>query len=184
MINLIPKEEKAKIIKGSYYRLIVLFLLAASAVFFIALVAIFPSYLLSTKKNSIIDSKLEIQKKELFSLPDQKTLAIMKDLNSKLDLIEKDKSDQFIVTEKVINSIIVKKMPNIKITNIAYEYKPEIDPLLGKKISIQGTAPSREVLLVFRRALEDSAFFKQIDLPISNFVKGSNIQFYLSLIPS
>jgi len=70
-------------------------------------------------------------------------------------------------------------MFNIKITDISYEN----DSLNGKKISIQGTAPSREVLLSFRQAFENDNTFKQVDLPISNFVKGSNIQFYLSLIP-
>ena len=76
--------------------------------------------------------------------------------------------------------IILKKMSNIKITDISYEN----DPLKGRKVSIEGNAPSREILLLFRRALEDDVLFKQVDLPISNFVKGSDIKFYLNLIPS
>ena len=121
-----------------------------------------------------------MQKSEPVPLPDQQTLLAIKDLNNKLTLIENAQNNKFVISEKVINAIILKKIPKIKITDISYEN----DSLKGKKISIQGNAPSREILLLFRQALEDSVAFKQVDLPISNFVKGSNIQFYLSLIPS
>ena len=78
------------------------------------------------------------------------------------------------------NEILLKKSPNIKITRISYKD----DLKTGKKIDIEGLAPNREVLLLFRRALEDSTVFSKVDLPISNFIKGSNIKFHLSLIPS
>jgi len=50
-------------------------------------------------------------------------------------------------------------------------------------VSIEGIAPSREILLAFRRLLENDPLFKSVDLPISNFIKGSNIRFNLNLIP-
>ena len=180
MINLIPKEEKKKIIKGFYYKLLILFLVLGGVSFLISLVAILPSYFLSSVRNNIVNAKLEMQKSEPVPLPDQQTLLAIKDLNNKLTLIENAQNNKFVISEKVINAIILKKIPKIKITDISYEN----DSLKGKKISIQGNAPSREILLLFRQALEDSVAFKQVDLPISNFVKGSNIQFYLSLIPS
>ena len=180
MINLIPQEEKKKMTKGFYYKLVVLFLAVLSFSIFTALIAILPSYFFSSVKINIVNAKLEDQKNEPVPLPDQQTLTIIKDLNNKLALIENAEKNQFIISQKVINAIILKKMSNIKITNISYEN----DPLRGKRISIQGSAPSREVLLLFRLALEDDSNFKQVDLPISNFVKGSNIKFYLSLIPS
>jgi hypothetical protein len=54
----------------------------------------------------------------------------------------------------------------------------------GEKISISGRASSREVLLSFRRTLEDNPAFSKVDLPISNFIKGSNIRFYITLTHS
>ena len=134
----------------------------------------------SLRKVKLIENKLENQKNELVPSPDQETLAAIKDLNNKLSLIENAKNGKFTISEKVIQAIILQKMPNIKITNISYEN----DPREGKKISIRGIAPSREVLLSFRIALESDSSFKQVNLPISNFVKGSNIEFYLSLTPS
>lgn len=184
MINLIPNKEKKAIVVGSYYRLTVLLFIVIGFSFFIFFIVLLPAFFSSSVKINIINEKLAIQKDETVPVPDQETLAVIKDLNKKLDLVEGADKNKFIVSEQVINAIIVKKIPKIKITQIAYDNSPSVGGKGGKKISIQGNAPSREVLLQFRHALEDSASFKQVDLPISNFVKGSNIQFYLSLIPA
>ena len=69
-------------------------------------------------------------------------------------------------------------------SDISYQKDFKNDPNNKGKIGVQGTAPSRETLLLFRKALEDDVNFKNVNLPISNFVKGSDIKFYLSLIPS
>lgn len=180
MINLIPKKERKRITKDFYYRLIVLFLVMLGFCVSVASVSIIPSYVLSSMKNTLINTKLETQKNEPLPPSGKESLSMIKSINSKLDLVENSEKNKFPLSEKVINAILFKKRPDIKITRILYEN----DEVKGKKISIAGTAPSREVLLLFRRALEDDPTFKNIDLPISNFVKGSDIQFYLSLIPS
>jgi len=91
-----------------------------------------------------------------------------------------NKTDKFVVSTKVINGIILKKMPDIKITSISYED----NEAKGKILSVRGSAPSRDRLLLFRLALEKDINFQKIDLPISNFIKGTDIQFNLTLIPS
>lgn len=180
MINLIPKEEKKKMVKFFYYKVVILFLVMMSLIVLMAFISILPAYFLSSVKNNIINTKLAIQKLEPMPKPDEETLGVIKELNDELDVIERARKNQFTISKNVINAIILKKLPDIKISDISYEN----DPVKGKKVSIQGTAPSREVLLLFRLALEDDVAFSRVDLPISNFVKGSNIKFYLSLIPS
>ena len=171
-------------IKVFYCKLAILFLVIASASFLIAFVAILPSYFLSLERINIVNLKIEKQKSEPMPSLDQKTFSIIRDLNKKLGLIRNTENNKFTISGKVINAILLKKMSSVKITNISYESNSKNGSLQSKKISIQGTAPSREILLLFRQALENSPYFKQVDLPISNFIKGSNIQFYLSLIPS
>ena len=182
MINLIPKAEKKRMVVDFYYRLAVIFLVMLDFCILIAFISILPSYFLSSTKNSLVDTKLEIQKNEPLPLFDQQTLTVIKDINNKLDLVENAEKNKFLLSVKVINAILLKKRPDIKITKILYESDGAQDK--GKKISITGTAPSRAILLLFRQELEDSPNFKNINLPISNFIKGSNIQFYLNLIPS
>jgi hypothetical protein len=180
MINLIPNQEKKKKVKDFYFRLIVVFFMALGFSILIASISILPSYFLSSVNKNLINLKLEIQKNEPVPLIDQNSLTTMEDLNKKLNLIENAEKNQYLVSQRVINGIVLQKMSDIKINQISYEANLSGD----KKISIRGIAPSRERLLLFRRALEDDVTFEKIDLPISNFVKGSNIEFYLNLTPS
>jgi len=180
MINLIPKEEKKKMIKDFYLRVGVLFLLMVSFSVLVALIAILPSYFLSKVKDSVADAKLAAQKNEPLPPLGEQSLTEVKDINSKLDLVDRAEKNKFLISEKIINTVLSKKTSDIKITQIVYEN----DPVLGKKVSIVGIASSRDGLLAFKQALADNSNFKSVDLPISNFVKISNIQFNLSLIPS
>jgi hypothetical protein len=178
VINLIPNEEKKKKVKDFYFRLTVVFLIVLGCSIIIASVAILPSYFLSSVKKNLVDVKLEAQKLEMDPLFGQEALAVADDLEKKLKIIEDTKQNRYIISQLVIGRIILKKMPDIKITGIVYENTPK-----GKTISVNGIAASRERLLLFRKALEDDVAFKEVNLPISNFIKGSNIKFSLNLIP-
>lgn len=180
MINLIPNQEKKIMIKDFYYRLATVFFITLGLVMLIASVALLPSYFISSaKKNSVI-KKLNAVPAESVGYTFQETLSFSAALDKKLSLLERAQKDKFLISKRVVGEIIFKKMPDVKITEISFE-QTEAE---GKKINIRGTAPSRERLLLFRQALEDDPLFKKVDLPISNFIKGSNIQFYLSLIPA
>ncbi len=179
MINLIPNEEKKKKVKDFYFRLLVVFFMVLGFSITISSVAILPAYFISWEKKNLVNNKLEMQKGEPVLELDQKTLTLAGDLNKKLSLVEKIKTDKYFISQKIISEIILGKMSGIKITGIRYQ----TDPVKGKIVGLNGTAPSRERLLLFRKALEENAAFKKVDLPISNFIKGSNIQFYLSLVP-
>lgn len=163
-----------------YYRLLISFLMMGSFVMLVAIVMIVPAYILSSAKNSEVNTKLETQKIEPLPLIGEQSLATIKDMNNKLDLVEKAEKNKFPLSLKVINAILLEKRSDIKINEILYQN----DSVKGKSISVTGTAPSREVLLLFRQTLEDGPAFKNVDLPISNFVKGSDIKFNLNLVPS
>lgn len=177
MVNLIPKEEKKKMIANFRLKITILFFSMFGFCLLIALAALLPSYFLSSTKYSLSKIKLETQGLDPSLMSEE--LATIQEINDKLDLIESSERNRFAPSVNVINAILLKKRSDIKITKISYQNDAQ-----GKKIGVTGTAPSREILLLFRVALESSPAFKKVDLPISNFVKGSNIQFYLNLIPS
>ncbi len=179
MINLIPTKEKKIMQVTFYYRLATMFFVVLGTCFLIASIIVLPSYLISKVKKDTLTEKLEIEKATPVTSVNQEVIATISDIDAKVSLLEKRQKDKFLVSEKVINEILSKKMSDIKITEISFDDIKDS----GKKIIISGIAPSRERLLFFRRALEDSVSFKRVDLPISNFVKGSNIQFSLSLFP-
>lgn len=180
MINLIPNEDKKQMSRDFYLRLVTLFFVMLSMSLLTASVLILPSYFLSYVEKNTINANLELQKNKLVPLPDQDTLMTVKDLKNELDLVENAKKNQGVFSQKVMNEIISKKTPGIKITGIFYQN----DSKTGGRVNISGRASNREILLSFRLALENDAAFSKVDLPISNFVKGSDIEFNLSLTPS
>lgn len=179
MINLIPNQEKKKKVKDFYFRLAVVTLFMFALGLLVAMVAIFPAFILSATKKGLVQEKLQRQRAEAGPVLREGTRSMLEDIKQKLDLVDKVGKNKYVVSEKVVTEIINKKISGMKITQILFE----VDPIKGKKVSLRGVAGSREQLLEFRRALETDILFKQVDLPISNFVKGSNIDFSLTLIP-
>ena len=180
MINLIPIGEKKRIAQNFYWRLFVVFFGMLGFSFIVGALTLLPSYFFSLVKKNAADLRLEMQKQEVMPQVDQETLAAIKDLQSKLAVIENAEQNKFSVSEKIVQEIVSKKMPDIKITQISYS----VNSTKQRKVNVTGIAPDRERLLLFRQVLEEDPTFTKVDLPISNFVKGSNIEFYLTLIPS
>lgn len=154
----------------------VFYLYIAGACFLMALFALLPSYFMSSVGENFASAKLESLKNLPVSVPDKETMGAIKDINMKISLIENAEKNNFSILDKVVDEIISRKMPDIKITDINYEKKDGV-----KNIKLNGVAPNRERLLLFRQMLEADPDFSSVDLPISNFVKGENINFDLNL---
>jgi hypothetical protein len=180
MINLIPKEEKKKMTSDFYYRLLALFFMMMSFSVLVASIGMLPAYFFSLMKDATSNTKLEMQKNSQIPALDEQSLAAIQDMNTKLDLVESAEKNKFSVSENIINEILSDKTSDIKIVQILYQN----DAITGKTVVILGTAPSRQALLTFEEALQNNPAFKNINLPISNFVKESNLQFNLTLMPS
>ncbi len=180
MINLIPNEEKKRYSKDFYLRLVAVIFFALGICFLLITTAIVPSYFSSVVRENIANEHIENQKSVPIPEINQEALAIIDGINGQLTVIENASKSDFVVSTRAINEVVLSKDLDIRITRIFYE----ADATKGKKINISGRAPSREALLLFRRSLEANSAFSSIDLPISNFVKGANIEFNLTAIPS
>jgi len=178
MINLIPIEEKKEIRNDFLGRLVTVFFTMLGIVLLIATVATLPAFVFSYSKKSSIDNKMELQKNEIMPAVDKEAQTAIKDLNNRLGSIEKTMNDKYVFSQNIITEIVSRKTSGIKINRIFYEN----DKSRGRIVEINGIAASREQLLLFRRSFEDSGVFKSVDLPISNFIKGYNIEFSLNLI--
>lgn len=177
MINLLPIEEKKNLTKEFNFRVVSFYFFTVAICFLIGAIALLPSYFFFSLKETIASNKLEAIKALPLPVSDKENTNIIKDTNKKITTIENTEKTQFSVLDKVINEIISKKMPDIKLNFISYN----IDKEGVKQITLKGIAPDRERLLVFRRALENDTLFSKVDLPISNFIKGSNIDFNMNV---
>lgn len=166
-------------VRDFYLRFVAVLFSAFGFSFLLVLFAMSPSYFLANFQEKLINDSLAKQQNEPVPAASQQALEITRVLDQKLAILDKAKQEKFIVSEKIFNVLVLYKMPDIKITQIFYENTAAGE----KKVLIRGSAPSRERLLLFRLALEDSLSFQKVDLPISNFVKGANIEFSINLIP-
>jgi hypothetical protein len=180
MINLIPNQEKKRKVKDFYFRLAAVFITTLGFCAAVGAAALLPAYFLSAAELKVARDKLLAQQNEPPTEADQNLSALSSDLDRKLDRVEAAEKNKYSITRSIVNQIISRKMSDIKIIKFTYEK----DGAGERKITVLGKAPSRERLLLFRRALEDDVTFKKVELPISNFVKGSNIEFSLTLIPA
>ena len=180
MINLMPIEEKKKMTKDFYFRLLVVSFTTFGLSMLLVSLIISPSYFLSLSKKNSANEKLAMQGKEPVPKLDQQTSTTIKDLKNELNLIEKAGANKFKISQGVVSEVLSKKIPGIKINHISYQN----DPTKGKEIDVDGLATNRDRLLLFRQTLEVDPAFLKVVLPISNFVKDSNIKFNLTLTPA
>jgi len=163
--------------KDLYLRLIiVLFMMLGSAIF-VSTALTLPAYFMSMVKNNSINTSLALQESTLISFTDKKVESTQKELDRKISLVKNTEGNKNIFSQKIINEVVLDKTSSIKITEINYKE----DLKNGNKIEVRGRAKNRETLLAFRRILEDNAAFSKVDLPISNFIKDTNIMFSLIL---
>lgn len=177
MINLIPSQEKKAMKRDFYSRFIATIFVVLGFSMFVATGTVFPSYFSSVIKKNLSNEKLNNQIQEPLPEIDQTAMNLIEEIKVQLSILESNNTEGPVISEKVIKEIISKKTSSIKIKKISYES----NPIKGRVVSISGTAPSREELLIFRKALESNPSFKNINLPISNFIKGEDIEFNLTL---
>lgn len=178
MINLIPNQEKKKIARDFYIRLLAVSFAMLGAAVFIGCVAMLPAYFISIEYKNLADNKIAIQKNTPNPITGEGTVAKVRDVDSKLRFIESLQNRNFLVSQDIVNEVLKYKTSAIKINSMLYSDSNQE----GKKIIVSGVASSREGLMSFHTAVKGSKAFKEVSLPISNFVKGSDITFTLTLI--
>lgn len=178
MINLTPNQEKKKLIKDFYMRLIIVFFFSLGIAILFSTLALVPAYILARQNINIEKKNMANIKQIQNSKIDEKTLSNIGKLNSRLTIIEKSKNKDFTISEKIVNDIILKKNSNIKIDKFNFEENIES----GKTLKIEGLANTREKLLAYRKSFENDPRFSKVDLPITSFIKSTDIKFNLTLI--
>ena len=175
MINLIPLQEKKKIQKDFYLRFTIVAFIVLGLGIFISLILLTPSLFYSSIQKNLIKTQVENLKNNNVIGVRSEYASVISDLNSKLGIINTSKDNKFVISESIIKQTVLSKTSGIKITEI--NYFSDIEK--GKILELRGEALTRENLLFYKNKLSENPNFKEIDLPISNFIKSNNIQFNL-----
>ena len=180
MINLIPNEEKKKIRKDFYMRVVIVSFFVLGIAILISNIMLTPALFYASLEKKLISEQFAKDENKLAFDLNQENKNAVECLESKITLIKQARDNKFLVSAKVVDNLLNKKINGILINEINYTK----DPNKGNLINIRGKASSRERLLTFKNSLASDPNFKNVDLPISNFIKSTDIEFSLVLIAS
>lgn len=175
MLELLPNTQKKALKKEYFLRLSVASLLFLFVTGILFLVSLLPSYFLSVVKERVVNEEFNNSMKSKNTLDNENLQSSIKDSKEMLYLLKPEDSQSLM--ESVIMKIIENKNPGISINSISINYSKK-----GQyQAIITGTSKNREFLRTFADKLKMEKDFNNIDLPISNFAKISDIDFNINL---
>ena len=174
MINLLPKQQKKELADEFRLRLALATLVLCFITLLLAALFLAPLFFVAKKHEVQLEQELvttrEFTKNEITTQAKE----IIKNVKIKTkDIGEYEKS--FLVTERVLDAVLAHVNGAVSIRTISYMSKD------GKNgVSLTGIAPSREVLKDFVYRLGADTKLQNVTIPLSNYLKGQNLQFTIT----
>lgn len=177
MINLLPLKEKKQLKQEYISRVFIVSFSMISVLSVIAALFLAPSYKYSVSKESIAENNLEVFNAQNPQIDIGKLNQDILKTNEKLSFIisKKPKLD---VSVSVIEKILNLRTAGVSFNQVSYVYEEKG----SSTVHIVGVASDRTALRSFKDALSSDESFSSVDLPISNFIKPTNIDFSMSLV--
>lgn len=176
MLELLPITQKNALKREYLLRVIVMALSFMLVIGILSSVALFPSYFLSIEREKFAYKEFENIKKFSNGTDNEKLQNDIKNLKEMLRIL-KPKGEGFSIKDLILK-IISKKNSGVMISGVSIVSSKKEQ----YQIIVKGMAKNREHLERFAENLRTSKEFSNVDLPISNFAKISDIGFNITLI--
>jgi hypothetical protein len=138
-------------------------------------VLLIPSYILAmTKYNFVRDQVTKLEASQARMGQQKEVDTEIKKVNKKVALFLGDEKNPSPVPSELIFKVIGMKNPTLRLSGILYDVTA-----LRERLVISGQAASRDGLAQFVETLKKDKTFTLVDLPISSYVKSTNIDFSL-----
>lgn len=170
-LNLLPEERKKQIHRAKRFKLLIgqeiLFLLPL-VIFGIML--FFVLFLLNMQLDSIILNNTKQSEQSIYKELDEYE-RVIKEFNGDVAAI-KDISDKHLQWSKYLSTVASLMPEGVSISDMSTkEYQ----------VFLVGEAKNRESMMKFKEALEGSACFESVNVPLSNLVAKENIEFQVDV---
>lgn len=177
MFTFLPYEARQVVAKEYKKRLLLIYVAIVTFACVAWIASLVPSYVLVTVRR---DEMLAQKKVPVIGQDTDRIASIEKEI----DLAKAKLLVLAPVTSKQSMSFVLSKLfsrlsPGISLTALSATRGGA-----NSTISISGVATTREALVSFSKTLEGEAFFKKVELPVSNFTKGRDVPFTISLTAS
>jgi hypothetical protein len=173
MYKLLTIEEKKKVRHEYNEHRAVVILSCLLLIIVVAIVGLFPSYLLSSARNQEVVGRMQSEGIDSTSVESQLQSWLV-DLNLKLaTLYPREETDH---PSSLIEEVILQKKEGLRLTSFTW----------GKKdgnvtLFISGRADTRQVLISFQNDLTATGKFSNVTLPVSNLAQDKDINFQINL---
>ncbi len=177
VINVLPLGEKKILRKRYWVRLATVFLNLFSITGLLSIVLLSPSYFLSMEKENLAESRLEsfnTMNPEITTLNISNTI---EDINNNLTVLSKKEINPQTI-EKVFGWLLENKPSKVTFSQILFNKRTNNELVLD----VHGTAGSRAVLRDFKSLLDENENYKEVNLPISDFLEKEDLNFTISIL--
>ena len=178
MANLLPHSEKIHIQKIYKLRFFVVATMGLLTLIVVGISALLPALFSGFVKEQTARERLSVVAK-IISAEDRKNIREkVAEVNKKIVIVAGD-VEKSIPISRAIEKIIEHKNPNISLTS--FFYTDEKKDTKKRTITISGTSLNRQTLVLFIHALKEEDTFSEVNVPVSNFVRNTDIPFSLLL---
>jgi hypothetical protein len=175
MLNLLPKNQKSKIVREYRIRFVAVACSLFLAAEIISLILLFPSYLTVQTRINILNSQSTSQKVQNLTTEIASLGSIIQQTNNYLDVFNSSSTPVGVVES--LQNIIGTRDKTIRIGSFYYKTNKE-----QQQIVITGKANSRQSLLDFTKKLKNLPGVVSVDLPVSDFAKSKDIDFSINIL--
>lgn len=176
LTNLLPLERQRVLSRNYYLRLAVIALWFASALTFVSIVLLLPTYILLTDSALAKERYLATVESTLSSADGTTLSARLTSLNNAVTALAT--LAQAPSVSEIVRSILA--MPRPGITLSTFVYTPPTSKAPGTVV-ISGMSASRDALRNYQLALEDAPWSKSAALPVSAYAKDRDITFSITI---
>ena len=174
MINLLPQQEKKKILGAYRLRLGVIVLWVVLALFLVAGASLAPSYIRVNSNSSELAAELA-EKKVSTPVGGEQAQAELARIKEEITRL-KPAPENDLTASALTTLVLAQKPVGIDISSVAFA---NVHPVTTMQLS--GVAATREDLLVFQRNLKSDPRFTDVKYAQSFIIQKTNITFQLTI---
>lgn len=169
---MLPIEKRIELRKAYRFRVLSLLAFMLALLVVLGLALLVPAYILTDIRRETVVERLKSMDTSELDTKVGSLNSIITDINTRL-MVFKNPEETLVVSRDALLPVLAHTNSELKINSFLIERTPE-----GRfTITTSGVAGNRAALLSFERALRSTPSFSGVNVPISNFVRGSDILF-------
>ena len=178
MLDFVLKNDRKKIKRNYLCRISIVIMMFLSIAFIFGIVILIPSYFTLSSQEQNLNKQIEdLKETEIFAKYDQ-LVNTRERVMHHYEILNINNSHHSLRYSNYISIISERINPGISVNNIKIEV---LDSKKSPNILVSGQAERREQLVSFVNSLRGSNMFREVDLPISDLAKESDLNFNLTI---